>query len=342
MPISRRSKLIRDCILLADQLSAANGFVTVRSIAQQFSVSVVFRPLLVEAMLASIPASDSKRPQWLVLVDSDRYPSGQTFYENESADQPLPGRLRNTIVHEILHSLSFREGEADFEFRVEKLSRETREEYIKRVECETEELSPLLLIPEKCLQRFNDGPPVTLSDLMAFQSNCAVSKQLLVNRLSFWKRLNETGGSLGGGLENISLGIGTWEGRNACISKTNVFSNFRKGYLPDFFRRLQSESKMRLNELVGDQDFIFNGGEKTEVEIDGHQGGEARDYLRMRIRVTVEPITSNTKRRFWILVEKLEGPRLLLNANTARNVFPGNAVPDCTSENPADTALAAI
>lgn len=300
---------MRRCIQIADDLSDERGFVAIKSLAAHFQVSVVFRPLLVEAMLASIPASNGERPKWLVLVDSERFPSGQEAFENETADHPLVGRLRNTIAHELLHSLSFRESETDFEFRVERWLRETNEEYLKRIEGETEELSPLLLIPEKLLVQIDGGPPVSLKDLRELQTQCAVTHDVLVSRLALWKKHHSTGGSLGGGLENMGLGTGYWEGGKPWLPRFPTFVNFQNNRLPHAFKRLQTEKALCLADLFPNAEFLLNGGDLTEVELDGHRAGENLDYLKMRIRISVEEKAALRKNRFLVLVEKLGGQR---------------------------------
>lgn len=305
MAKARRSKIIRDCLRLADSLSDESGFLPVRSLADHFSIEVVFRPLLVEAMLASVPASNEARPKWLVLVDSDRFPKGQMDFENETADQPLPGRLRNTIAHEILHSLSFRANESDFEFRMERHAGEKQEDFVNRIERETEDLSPLLLIPEKCLLRLARGSRTTFRSILELQRNCAATRDVLVNRLRIWMRDDTSGSLYGGGVENIGLGIGCWEAGKAYFIDRPVYANFRNNHLPHLFTQLASQKKLSVLQVTGDLGFVLNGGAETTITIDGHRNGEFLDYLKMRIRLSVEPKAASRNGKFLFFVEKL-------------------------------------
>jgi hypothetical protein len=307
MAKARKSAIIQDCVRLADELSDVNGFIPVRLLAAYFSITVVFRPLLVEAMLASVPASNGSRPQWMVLVDSDQFNLSQTDYENETAERPLPGRLRNTISHEILHSLSFRATDADFEFRMEKKAGERNEHFVKRIERETEELSPLLLVPEKCLRRLAGLSGISLSHFLDVQRTCAVTRDVLINRLRLWKREDTTGGLFGGGVENLGLGTGYWERGKAQLRRLPLFMNFRNGHLPHLFTRLQTEESVSVAEVTSAPEFILNGGDQTQVELEGHRQGEFLDYLRMTIRLSVEPRAAAKNGRFLYLIEKLAG-----------------------------------
>jgi hypothetical protein len=305
MAEARRSQIIRNCVRLADDLSDQNGFLPVRSLAEHFSIGVIFRPLLVEAMLASVPASDKVGPQWLVLVDTDRFATGQVEYEKESAERTLPSRLRNTIAHEILHSLSFRATESDFQFRMAKRSGENHESFVKRIERETEDLSPLLLIPEKRLLRLAHGSKIELQDILDLQHQCAATRDVLVNRFRIWKRDDVNGNLFGGAVENIGLGIGFWQAGNAFLSGFPVFVNFRNNYLPHLFTQLLSKKQIEVKEITADPDFILNGGRSACVEMSGHRQEEVLDYLKMQIRLSVEPGAASRRGRFLFLVEKI-------------------------------------
>ena len=99
------------CTKIGDEVADEGGFVKIRDLLDRFHASVIVRPLLVEGMLASInerPGSATQSQRWAVLVDSETYRVCDADIANESSSRPLAPRLRNTIAHELAHSLAFR------------------------------------------------------------------------------------------------------------------------------------------------------------------------------------------------------------------------------------------
>ncbi len=98
------------CNAVGEACSDEHGFVAVRSLLSRFKAELILRPLLVEAMIASVELHDSSA-RWAVLVDSERYPLDTGAIQRESLGSPLPARFRFTVAHELAHAVAFRPSE---------------------------------------------------------------------------------------------------------------------------------------------------------------------------------------------------------------------------------------
>src|SRR5580704_4343442 len=98
--VASSEHLANICTQMGNLCADTNGFVSVRSLLERFQTKLIARPLLVEAMIASMPNAESEGSRWAVLVDSERYPVSQLDIERESFSQTLPVRFRFTVAHE--------------------------------------------------------------------------------------------------------------------------------------------------------------------------------------------------------------------------------------------------
>src|SRR5688572_30686630 len=132
--------LARACTAIAEDVADASGFVPVRRLLERFDISLVIRPLLVEGMLASIPAQreDGTRSKFAVLIDSETFKVNDKEVATEDPASPLPPRFRSTVAHELLHALAFRPD--SFGLRFDHAIDDERRvgEFVEAVEQETE------------------------------------------------------------------------------------------------------------------------------------------------------------------------------------------------------------
>ena len=94
--------------------------------------------------------------RWRLLVDSEKYTFPQGALAHESTTTPLPARFRNTVAHELTHSLAYRAKEFGVSLTLPTASdKKKSSEMVAEIEQHTEHLSPLLLVPERAIaQRF--------------------------------------------------------------------------------------------------------------------------------------------------------------------------------------------
>ena len=149
--------LICKCLNICNHVSDSQNFVSIKKLTESFNAKIVLRPLLVEAMLASIDSKQNNtNKKWSVLINSERYPNiTYDDIDNESKSSPLPLRLRNTIAHELVHTFAFNTNGAD-NFRLTKNRRSNiqKNKFVENIERDTESLSPLLLISNKFIDSF--------------------------------------------------------------------------------------------------------------------------------------------------------------------------------------------
>src|SRR5207237_1246447 len=91
------------------------------------------------------------RTKFAVLLDSETFDVDDKVVARETEERPLPVRFRNTVAHELVHSLAFRPEQFGLRLQQDVGSEEKVSEFVKDVERETERFSPLLLWPEKAL-----------------------------------------------------------------------------------------------------------------------------------------------------------------------------------------------
>ncbi len=310
MSLRRAEALHQYCVKAAEELAGSDGFVQLRALAERFKTPVIFRPLLVEAMLASLAtgedANASTPTAWRVLVDSERFRITQQQFDAETSISPLPERVRNTVAHEILHSLSFRQTESGVDFRMVRKKGEANDEFLGRVERETEKLSPLLLVPRKLLMGIANAAKFEIDDVEAMRAACTVSREVLVNRLRLLGDYDPDNLRHRSSLVNTALGIGEWiDGRTAQLLGWPLFSNFENSRNPRFVDELIQGRSVLSHKATDDPFFVLNGGTATSSEFDGHVEGERLDYLRMRVRMSVEGCCRRRVGRFLFLIKKL-------------------------------------
>ena len=135
------------CGQIGNELANETGFVAIRDLLNRFHTQILIRPLLVEGMLASIEdkrGGEANAHRWAVLIDSETYPITEADIAHETSSRPLPARLRNTVAHELVHSLAFRPSEFGITLQLAAAGVESKYDLVRSIEQATESLSPLL------------------------------------------------------------------------------------------------------------------------------------------------------------------------------------------------------
>ncbi|OAM90385.1 ImmA/IrrE family metallo-endopeptidase [Termitidicoccus mucosus] len=248
------------CADLGNRAADEGGFVALPRLTELLRAEVEFRPLLVEAMIAAPNGPGT----WKVLVDSEAYPDGAKAFLMESPQAPLPARLRNTLAHELLHTLSFRAEE--FGFKLELNGKETRMDAVKRLEKETEGFSPLLLLPQKVIESELESRGLSLDVLLDWRQRWTVSREVLVARLGLLQSLPEFRLRYHRGVLNVAVCLAEWvNDESTVLLEWPIYFNFRDGIVPEFLLQLRTKGKPALRDLFSESEFLLNGGEKRST-----------------------------------------------------------------------------
>lgn len=288
------SRLTAICNAIGNETGDETGFVSVRSLLTRFRASLIMRPLLVEAMIATVAASSTEgKAGWAVLVDSERYAVNDDDITKESAKSPLPARFRNTIAHELVHSLAFRSTEFGIELNLRAGAKASRSDFVAAVERATERMSPLILLPERTLKKVFAGKvqPLSADDLRSICKNYGVSRYVLINRLMMLRDRSDLSDLREhAALTNLAVGLGQWTPRgDAILRKWPLFINFRDGIVPHPLLRLAREDRRPGNDLSADENCALCGGDSLDVQMTCDAGlPETKSSEKMTVRLTVE------------------------------------------------------
>lgn len=253
-------RIAATCADLGNQAADESGFVALHRLAALLRAEVEFRPLLVEAVIAAPTGPGT----WKVLVDSETHPDGAKAFPVEAPQAPLSPRLRNTLAHELLHTLSFRAEE--FGFRLELNGKETRAEAVKRLEQETEGFSPFLVLPQKIIEIELEARELSLDLLVDWRRRWVVSREVLVARLGLFQSLPEFRLRYHANVTNVAVCLAEWvNDESAVLLEWPVHFNFRDGIVPEFLWQLRNKGKPQLRELFPDSEFLLNGGDKRST-----------------------------------------------------------------------------
>lgn len=288
------------CLALSDEIADADGFVPVRSLLSRFDAELVQRPLLVEAMLCeSVDAKDPNvgAARWRLLVDSEKFAFPSEALAAETTATPLPSRFRNTIAHELTHSLAFRAKEfgVDLTISTEHTGKKAAQ-VVEEIEQHTEDLSPLLLAPDRAIDRLFPSTLQHLSvdDLVAACSTLGVSRFVLIQRLNLMRaygsgRILERSCFL-----NTAIGIGSWAQGSAILRGSPLFAQFEANEPPAFVHALRRSNSLDISSSISDPSFVLNGGDTRSLTLEVPCGTEKNPHRStMRIQFSAE----NTNRR---------------------------------------------
>lgn len=299
------------CAAIGDEVAEPGGFVPVRSLLSRFRAQLIVRPLLVEAMLSTVSKTPSGQ-SWAVLVDSEKYPITEQDLREECSARPLHQRLRNSIAHELVHSLAFRATEFGIDLLGNSCDAANRDALVKAIERETERLSPLLLWPETALSRLvtESKELLGVETLGKERARLGVSRPVLVNRF----QLLGFGGDKGPGyyksLQNLGIGTGEWiEGGRAVLHRWPVFVNFHRNIVPDLFLRLAGQDRTPAGTLFTDREFSLCGGARDTTDFETAAGTpNSPSAEKMTIHCEIERSSRKIGSAFLYVVRKSGNP----------------------------------
>jgi hypothetical protein len=189
-------------------------------------------------MIGSIQSGKGQLPEWMVLIDSERYPGLESSISQESVSQPLPATFRFTVAHELAHSLAFRSGEFGVSFDGVSEGPESRTALVKAIEEETDRLAPLLLCSERVIIAELRGlkGPLDLGYVTRLLRQSGMSREVFINRLALSRALDRDSLWQRPHLREFGLAIGVWdESGKAALRRWPVLLNFSrltpKGFL---------------------------------------------------------------------------------------------------------------
>ncbi len=215
--------------------------------------------------------------------------------------------MRNTVAHELAHSLAFHPTEFGVEFPLNFGSRKSKEEFEQVIEKETERLSPLLLLPETLLDRIfsSDKETVSIRDLCAAMRGAGVSRYVFVNRVNLLELVDQKRIRSRSCLLNLAIGMGEWSSdRDATLKVWPLFSNFEGGKVPSFIFQLQRRIPVQAKNLFDDPTFHLCGGNSDTAEIAVPAGTPRNpDSFELPIRFAVEVTPRRRGTEFLFLVE---------------------------------------
>ena len=303
------------CIEKSNDIVDNEGFVSIYKLTNSFQAEIIFRPLLVEAMLISVYTENednqsNQNVAWKILLDSDLFLISEEEIKQEDCTSSLPSRLRNTIAHELLHSLSFRSSEFGIELPRIPKKNESRDSFIQRIERETEKLSPLLLVSEKSLNTIfhSKKERFSINELSETRTKWGVSRQVFINRLVLLYLIDDQNIINRPCLSNIGIGIGEWIDKNtAHLLQWPLFNNFDKNIIPEFLIKLRRRDLTTISDLFNDIRFYLNGGEDDITEGGVNAGTISNPFCeKMNVSIAVESVRRSIKSQFMFIVRKLE------------------------------------
>lgn len=296
------ARLGEACTDIAEATADSNGYVTTKALLDAFEAEIIFRPLLVEAMLAS------RGSKWVLLLDSEKSGITVQHIENESGAQRLPARVRNTIAHELVHGLCFSRTAVGPRWRSALGTEINDARSVKSAEKAVERLSPLVLIPKSKLTQTLQliHGPLGIDDLLALRAQFGVSRELLVNRLRLLFGESKTTSPYGiDAITDIGVGIGEWSlaGRRR-LCPWPLFLNFERNVVPAGFRQLIEVGPQDMTDFAPTLELeaeTLTGTTSTDAGITSSVMSE-----RMRISIQVERTPCIAGRKFMFVVNRPE------------------------------------
>jgi hypothetical protein len=297
------------CLAASSRAVDRDGFVPVRNLLEYFQASIELRPLLVEAMLCEklgeTPASP--KTQWHLLIDCEQHPIALNDVSKESNVEPLSDRLRNTIAHELAHTLAFRTTDSGRELILSsKRKPVSLVDDVAEIERCTEELSPLLLVADSSIaQAFRpDVDRLRVDDLTRARAAFGVSRYILVSRLDLLTQFGDPRIALRPSLSNVGIGVGKWGADGIpCLLGTPMYLNFDRAIAPKFFHWARKEKQLDFYSITSDPNFILNGGKSNVTELTTKAGTPKNpEIAKMKVELAVEQRVRKAGETFLVLV----------------------------------------
>lgn len=299
------------CITIGNEVSDENGFVPVRNLLARFNANLLVRPLLVEGMLAFTEhgsVNNLNAGRWSVLLDSETYQISELDVQAESQKKVLPSRLRNTVAHELVHSLAFRPSEFGIQLRSQTCSKENQNALVQEIERETERFSPLLLWSDIALARLLSDKERSLSveEFTWAYRSMGISRYVMINRLRLIRPTDSNGFRYRHGLKNLAIGIGEWiDGKTVVFKGWPLFLNFDRNIVPAFLLKLTNQDLLPAEEVISDMTFAMCGGPHNTVEFITNAGSSALPTAeKMKVQCSIEHVEKRPNSEFLFVIHK--------------------------------------
>jgi hypothetical protein len=306
------AQLVGLCKAIGNEVTDENGFVAVRKLVSRFHAKLLIQPLLVEAMVAYRDHGSDKADdeRWAVLVDSEAFPVSMEDIGEERPTKPLPQRMRNTIAHELVHSLAFRTSEFGIRLKSRSEENETPQDLIDSIEDETESLSPFLLWSQSALEGTLRGRAnaLSLADLVDVVEKMGISRYVLINRLTYLERDAESAGLLvSRALRNLAIGLGVWRHEGTLLKGWPIFWNFDNGIIPSFLFKLFDNNFVPANQIFQGQSLSDNsaltGARRFRVSAGTKSVPNAK---KMDVEIEIEDINHREDEEFLFVIRRIE------------------------------------
>lgn len=288
-------RIVDACKAIGDEIADDSGFVSMRRLLGRFEARLLIRPMLVEGMLASIERKDepiTESSQWAVLVDRETYGVNDQAIESESQNRPLPPRLRNTIAHELVHSLAFRPSEFGISLKLNSQKSNNLRDLVRAIERHTERLSPLLLWSERALNQLLLGKrePLSVEQLAEARRSVAISRPVLINRLHHLHLFDTNDFLFSPALQNLAVGLAEWrKGGRSVVRSWPLFANFSRNILPVFLRDISRQDRSPAEAVFPEETFVMCGGPNNNVELVADAGTAANPRVtKMKVQLSAE------------------------------------------------------
>lgn len=308
------ARLAALCNALGTGAADDHGFVSVARLLSSFRAHLILRPLLVEAMLAKVEEpTGSGRAGWAVLVDSETYPLSQGDIDGESAERPLPDRFRNTVAHELAHSLAFRPTEFGLSLDMDASKFASSEDFVAEVERVTEQISPSLLAPDASLRKLLTGcvEPLTPEDLERLRQKLGVSRYVLINRLATaCLPANPSDLRSHPALANLGIVLGEWAANGeADLRKWPLFMNFADGIVPRFLLKLKVHDRVPARDVLPTSNLLICGGMANSEAVDTPTGPpDSRFQRTIKAHISVDTVAYRPGSTFFVTIHNEARP----------------------------------
>ena len=300
------------CSAIANEVASSDesGFVAIERLVDRVGATLILRPLLVEGMLASFPG-DSATPdkkRWAVLIDNETYPITSAELKRESFAKPLHVRFRNTVAHELVHLLAFRANEFGVPCQDVNELKGRHDEIVDQIEKDTERLSPLLLWPERSIEKHigSKTTSIAIKDLVNISRGMGISRPVLISRLNLIPDSDPFRFKHTSALKNVAIGLGEWiDRRVASFRKLPLFINFDRNVVPSFLLRLRKQERLSASEVIQDHNFGMCGGWVGSTRLECRAGvPDAIDATSMHIEISMEWVERSAGNTFFFVVRK--------------------------------------
>jgi hypothetical protein len=217
--------------------------------------------------------------------------------------------MRNTVAHELVHSLAFRPSEFGVDLKAPINSKENLSDVIDAIEKETEKLSPLLLLSDRAIENLlsDKKQPLTVEDLTQVCEVMGLSRHVLVSRLRLIRPTDSSGFRQYPGLRNTGIGIGEWVDRRVAVIRSwPQFWNFDRNVVPAFLLKSFHQDRIPATDIFFDKTFEMCGGWNHTIELETPAGvPDTPDAEQFKVRVSIELADKKANAQFLFAVTKL-------------------------------------